>query len=420
MFSAKKPSLTGSYIICGLAAFFYLYEFSLQVLPSVITTELMRDLRMDAAGLGIMSACYYYAYTPMQLPAGMLYDRFGPRLVMTIAILLCAIGALFFSLTDSVGWAAAGRFFMGIGSAFSFSGALLLISRWFPKNYFPLLSGLVQFMSAVGAIAGQMLLSVIALQLGWRMSVHGLALIGFVLAIVIWLGVRNWPAQVINTEASSNNKATTGAVTRLLQNKQAWLIALYAFAVWAPIAAFAALWGIPFLVAVNGIATHNAAFYIAFIWLGVGIGSPLLGWWSEKIKRRCLPLTTVAILGVIALASIIYLPHLPKLILSMDMFLLGVAGAGQSLTFSLINDDIDPTVTGTAIGFNNMAIVAGGAIFQPLIGILLHHQWHGALLNNTPLYTAAEYRWALWALPLCYLLAALVSAVFLREPKRFL
>lgn len=418
MHQQKQRTLFFSYIICTLAALFYLYEFALQVLPSVITNQLMRDLQLDAASLGIVSAFYYYAYTPMQLPAGLLYDRFGPRKVLTIAITLCAIGALFFSLTHDMTMAAAGRFFMGIGSAFSFSGALLLISRWFPKNYFPVLSGMVQFMSAIGAISGQVLLANIAVQLGWRNSVHVLALIGIALAILVAIIVRDYPRTSING-VEPIKKVGFNNVSKVFKSKQTWLIALYSFSVWAPIATFAALWGIPFLVAADAIATHNAACYVAFVWLGVGIGSPLLGWWSEKIKSRCLPLTVVAIAGIIAMVTIIYFPYLNKILVSLGMFLLGVAGSGQSLTFSLINDETDPSYTGTAIGFNNMAIVAGGAVFQPLVGILLHNQWHGAMAHGVPLYSVVEYRSALWVLPLCYLIAAIVSSKFLRESKRF-
>ncbi len=118
---------------------FYMYEFILQVSTAVMTNELMSDLHLNAAELGAMTAFYYYAYTPMQLPAGLLYDRFGPRLLLTLAVSVCALGAFLFAATSNVWMASTGRFLMGIGSAFSFIGALLLVSRWFPPHYFALL-----------------------------------------------------------------------------------------------------------------------------------------------------------------------------------------------------------------------------------------------------------------------------------------
>src|SRR5688572_26100765 len=111
-------------VICILASAFYMYEFALQVSLGVMTNELMQDLSLNAASLGLVSAFYYYAYTPMQIPAGFLHDRFGPRRVLTVAILTCALGAFFFSFSTGIFNASIGRFLMGIGSAFSFTGAL--------------------------------------------------------------------------------------------------------------------------------------------------------------------------------------------------------------------------------------------------------------------------------------------------------
>src|SRR5437870_1283708 len=90
------------YMVCLLAAAFYMYEFTLQVSLGVMTNQLMQDLSLNAASLGLASAFYYYAYTPMQIPAGLLHDRFGPRRALTFAISTCALGALLFSYSSNV------------------------------------------------------------------------------------------------------------------------------------------------------------------------------------------------------------------------------------------------------------------------------------------------------------------------------
>lgn len=399
-------------VVCVLAATFYLYEFLLQVSPSVMTHQLMSDFGLNAATLGVLVAFYYYAYAPMQVPAGILYDRLGPRFVMTMAILFCAIGALFFSLTDHYFTAAAARFLIGIGSAFSFSGALVLISRWFPPRYFALCVGLVELMSCVGAIAGQIPLSAIVARLGWRAGIHWLGVVGTILAVLVWLVIRDYPPQrlVNNHEIPSEYRFRD-----LLKSKQIWLIGVYSFAVWGPVVAFAALWGVPFLMSVCDVSAGKAASIIAFIWVGIGVGSPSIAWWSEKIRNRRIPLTTVAVLGILALIVIIYVNPNSIVILAISMFFLGIAGSGQSLAFALTNDITPRHLVGSAVGFINMAVVSGGAIFQPLIGILLHIFWHGTLKNNTPFYSASNYHWALTVLPLCYVLAAIVAHKFLQE-----
>jgi MFS family permease len=404
--TSKKHLLLAS-VICILAAMFYMYEYTLQVSPAVMTNELMHDLGLNAASLGTMAAFYYYSYTPMQLPAGLLFDRFGPRRLISLAILICAVGAFLFGITPDAVIASVGRFLMGIGSAFSFIGALLLVSRWFPTHYFALLTGLVQLMSSVGAIAGQVPLVTAINHWGWRATIISLSIVGCLLALLVWTVVRDSPETVSKGHKFQPppKKSELRRLQQVCSNKQTWLIALYSFAIWAPITAFAALWGIPFLVASYGL----------MIWLGIGLGSPLIGWFSDKIHSRSKPLSFSALLGIISLTLIIYCPSLSLPWLYFILFVFGLAASGQSLAFGVVKDNNTSCVVGTAIGFNNMAVVAGGALFQPLIGVLLYVNWGGAMHGGTPFYGIVDYQKAIFVLPLCYILAFFVSKFLLRE-----
>jgi len=412
----EKPTLLAA-SICILASLFYLYEFILQVSPAVMTHELIRDFGLNAVSLGTMAAFYYYAYTPMQLPAGFLFDRFGPRRLTTAAILTCAMGALIFGISSNVAMASAGRFMMGMGSAFSFIGTLLLISRWFPARYFAMLTGLVQFMSCVGAIVGETPLRIAVGHWGWRPTILALSMLGMILGLLTWLAVRDSPEVVLqgNKFQATSEKTVVQSVKQVCYNSQTWFLALYSFMVWAPIAAFAALWGVPFLVAAYGISTEAAATACTMIWLAIGIGCPLFGWWSDKVNLRGLPIKFAASLGVIGLISVIYIPHLPLFFLYLCLFLFGLAASGQSIAFGVVKDINRPSVAGTAIGVNNMATVAGGALFQPVIGLFLQLYWNGATHQGVPFYRVTDYQKALVLLPLCYILAFLIGHFLIKE-----
>lgn len=409
-----KPNIR-PYIICILGAVFYLYEFALQVSPSVMTNELMQSFNLNAAGLGIMTAFFYYGYTPMQLPAGLLYDRYGPRRLMTLAIAVCALGVLIFSQTYNFAWASFGRLLIGIGSAFSFSGALLLIAHWLPPQYFALMTGLVQSMSSIGAIVGEVPLAATVAEWGWRHSLLGMSIVGFLLAIVVWLLVKDKPATTATDNIIDSSTTELRRLRYVIGKTQNWYIALYSFLIWAPIVVFAALWGVPFLVVAYGLTTQIASTACAMIWIGIGISSPFIGWYSDHIGRRCLPLTIVALIGFVAAMVVVYGVHLPLTIVYIGLFLFGVASGGQALSFGPVKDRSPLRIVGTAIGFNNMAVVAGGALLQPLVGILL--TWHaGSLLQEgAHIYKLADYHFALFIVPLCYLLAAAVSAFLIQE-----
>jgi MFS family permease len=413
----RRRSIFLPYSICILAALFYLYEFILQVSPSVMTQELMQDFSLNAAGLGVVSAFYFYAYAPMQLPAGLLYDRYGPRVLLTIAILICAAGALFFGLAKTAEMASLGRVFMGIGSAFSFIGALVLVSRWFPPQYFAFLAGLVQFMSSVGAITAEVPLAKAIEYIGWRNALLDLAVIGVLLAIAVWLVVRDRPESGDDTLAKSAPLPMPfkQSLKEVCGRSQTWMIGFYGFLCWAPIMGFAALWGVPYLSALYGISATKAAEACAMIWLGIGIGSPLIGWWSEYIRRRCLPLFIAAVTGLVSLSIILYVPGISFHILLILLFCFGLAASGQSLSFALVADTNRPEVVGTGIGFQNMAVVAGGAIFQPLLGWFLQLGWDGHSVAGAPVYAVNNYRVAMLVLPLCYLIACVITLKGIRE-----
>ena len=407
-------------IICVLASAFYMYEFTLQVSLSVMTNELMQDLSLNAASLGLVSAFYYYAYTPMQVPAGFLHDRFGPRRIITVAVLTCALGAFCFSFSTNMLNASAGRFLMGIGSAFSFSGALMLIARWFPPAYFAILSGIVQLMSSVGAIGGELPLAIAIHHWGWRTSMVYLSLLGVGLAILVWFIVKDSPssAQPKQTHVHHIKHENMPNKFKLLFGRSStWWIAAYSFLIWAPVAAFAGLWGVPFLVSAYHLTTAGASVACAAIWIGIGIGSPLSGWISEYIQRRCIVLAACSSLGVVASLTVIYC-SVPMPVLYAALFILGLAGGGQSLAFCVVRDNSHPGSIGAAIGLNNMATVAGGAIIQPLVGYLLYLNWNGVYAaNHLPVYSIADYRWGLFMIPLCYILATVVGTFLVKETR---
>lgn len=405
-------SLT-AYLICILGATFYLYEFALQVSISVMTTPLMTDLGLNAVTLGIVSSCFYYAYTLMQIPAGLLHDRFGPHRVLTFAILFCSLGAFVFCNSTTMWHASVGRFLIGIGAACSFTGALLLITHWFPIRLFPILSGVVQLMSSLGAIFGSLALSWAVKYWTWRTTMFYLSLFGFFLAFTVWFIVRDYPPGKSSHSTAQNNTQTHN-LRFVIRENQTWWIALYSFLVWAPIVAFAALWGIPFLATAYHMTTRNASLASAAIWIGVGFSAPLIGYISEYIRRRCIVLVVCSFLGMVGSFFIIYF-EIPTYLIFIFLLMLGCGGSGQSLAFSVIRDINPPRFIGGAIGLNNMATVAGGAIFQPIVGFLMQIHTTGFAKHHAPVYSAEDYRMALFIIPLCYLLAAIVSMRYIKE-----
>lgn len=376
-------------------AVFFFYAWVLRVAPSVMIEELMRDFAVGAGVLGHLSAAYFYGYAGMQIPVGLLLDRFGPRRLMTVAALVCAGGCVLFAAGGSLATVTAGRFLIGASAAFSLVGAMAIAGHWFPANRFAIFSGLAMAMGMAGGVFGQAPLRLAIEASDWRTTMLLLAAGGVALAVAAWATVRDrWRGTGGIGEALSG----LGTVVR---HRQTWLIALVGLGTSAPLLAFAGLWGVPFLETAYGMSRTSAAALTSAFFAGWGVGAPLIGWLSDRIGRRRDPLLIGLALKTAALAALIYIPGLPVPALACLCFLVGLFGSAQILCFALVKENHTPALSGTAIGFLNSIVTGAGALFQPLVGVVLDLTWTGETALGARIYQADAYRLAFASLIAC-------------------
>lgn len=412
----KKSIKNNAYIVFLLSASFYLYEYILQVAPSVMADSMMQTFHVSAEGFGIVSAFYFYAYAPMQLPAGVLFDRYGPRKLMTFALLLCASGSFFFASTDQLITAGLGRFLIGIGSAFSFIGVLVLVSRWFKPSQFALLAGVAQLMSSIGAMFGEVPLAKLINVVGWRNASFLLSAVGVALAAVMWIVIRDYPQGA--TPAVEPKRKLVEEWRRLhdvCRHSYSWITGAYACAIWTPIAVFAALWGVPYLQQKFHVSVVVASGLCSMIWIGIGIGSPLLGWVSDYFYSRRLALAISSVLGLTATILLLYVPGISIQAMYFVLLVLGLGAGGQTVSFAVVKDNNSADLVGTASGFNNLTVLIGGAVFQPLVGVFLNHSSGWQLVDGVSVYSIESFNSALMVMPACFVLSLLIVLFVLRE-----
>ena len=390
------------------AALFFFYAWVMRVAPSVMVEELMRDFAVGAAVLGNLSAAYFYGYAGMQIPVGLLLDRFGPRRLIAIAALACAGGCALFALGTTLAAVIAGRFLIGASAAFSLVGAMAVAGQWFPANRFAILSGGAMAMGMAGGVFGQAPLRLAVEATDWRTANLLLALGGVGLAVAAIATIRDrW-------RGSGGMKDVLSGLGIVARSRQCWLIALAGLGTSAPLLGFAGLWGVPFLVTAHGLPRTMAASVTSALFVGWGVGAPLFGWLSDRIGRRKTPLLAGLALQCIAMAPLIYMPGLSVAALAGLCFLVGFLGSAQIVCFALARENHPPQLSGTAIGFVNMMVTGAGALFQPLVGFLLDLAWSGEIALGARVYDTGAYRLALTSL-LVSSLAGLLCLAFVRE-----
>jgi len=412
-----QKSRAGSlpWIIWGLAALFYAYEFFLQVSPSVMVPDLMHTFRLDAASLGNLTALYFYSYAIMQIPAGVFLDVLGPRRLLTIAISVCVIGALFFGFAEHLWMAQLGRLLIGFGSAFAALGTFKLAANWFPVNRFAFITGLTLTIGMSGAVIGGAPLAILVEHMGWRQSMLTLAIIGAILSTLIWLIVRDSP----NAHKKPKRKilgpqdSIIKSLIYIFKKPQSWITAIYGGLMFGPTPAFAGLWGTPFIMAKYGLDRPVAAGAVSMIFIGWAIGSPIFGWISDHINRRIPTLYVGSVGALITIIFILYV-NLPILALYIILFLFGFSSSGFLPAFSIIREISPPTTSATALGFMNMMNMVGVAVLQPLIGVVLDHYWNGAIHHHIRIYPIHAYHISLLILPVIIFIAILIIP-FIKE-----
>lgn len=413
-----------AWFICGLGALYYAYEYFLRISPSVMEPDLRGHFDLSAGGFGLLSAFYYYAYVPMQLPVGVLMDRFGPRRLLTIACAICVIGTFLFSSTAFFSIAASGRFLVGLGSAFAFVGVLKLATLWLPEDQLAMVAGIAAALGTIGAMIGDNLLGHMVNWLGWQLTVNLTAFLGIGLVFILWFGLQDKKSDNNQTGTIDSFKQNMIDLKRIAGNKQIWINGFYGCLVYLPTTVFAELWGIPYLRHAHGISESGAHFANSLLFLGFTVGAPLMGFISDKLKRRKLPMLIGASGAAILMMFILYLPNLQPGLLNILMVVLGLFYSSQAIVFAVGRELSPKQAAGTAIAMTNMIVMIGAMFLQPLVGALLDWSAHAHAtsmpIGNMPLekmqqlYTADDYQFAMSIIPLGILLAAILT-LFLRE-----
>lgn len=410
--SFTDKTMTGlAFAMCALAAIFYCYEYYLRVAPSVMSAELKFAFNLSDAAFGHLAACYYYAYTPMQIPVGMMMDKYGLRRILTIACLTCVVGTYLFSATGSVLLAQIGRFLVGFGSAFAYVGILKISDVWLPRKYFAFMAGLSTTLGLAGAMSGQLTMAYMVKGLGWQSTLMYSVIIGGVLTAALWVVLRDEATNEKKKEAKEGIGILKG-LAFMVKNKSMWINGIIGCLTYLPLSAFAELWAIPFLEAV-GFSKPEAAMGSSMVLLGFAVGGPLFGLMSDKIQSRRVPLIFGSLLSALFMFLLITMPSVSKPWMFSLLFLSGFFASVEILVFAVGNDLNRKEVAATAVAFTNMFTMLGGVVLPPLIGKLLDNS-HGMINGVAAASKASDFSSALLILPCALVLAGILSMV-LRE-----
>lgn len=399
------------WVVWLIAASFFFYKYLIQVSPSVMTSDLMKAFHVNGVGLGNLSAFYFYAYLIMQIPVGIMLDRFSPRIITTGAIFLCSLSIFAFSQTETLWMACLSRALMGVGASFAAVSCFKLASIWFAPKRFALVSGMFMTAAMLGAVGGQMPLSVLVENLGWRTALELVSLAGIILCGIYFLAVRD-------KEGKHNlphvTQKVSHSLTSIISNKQTWFLSLFSGLAFAPVSVFGGLWGVPFLEIAYNLPRADAALAISSIFIGFAVGAPLLGWFSDYMERRKPILFFGTFLAFLCLTIVIYTSGHSLPMLMGLLFFFGFGTSGFFTSFAMIREVFPLTLAATVLGIMNTFDSVCEALYEPLVGLMLDLTWDGKEINGIHQFSLSAYHISLIVLPISLLLA-LTTLYFIQE-----
>ncbi len=364
-------------VVFGIVLASFVLSFFHRTAPAAIAGELTRAFSINAAVLGTLAATYFYVYTLLQIPVGVLADTLGPRRILAGGSLVAAAGSLLFALAPAWELAAAGRTLVGIGVAVAFIAILKISAVWFPANRFATLNGVTMFAGNLGAVIAGAPLAWLVTQTSWRAVFVALALLSAALGIATWLMVRDRPqdrgfAPVSAPAAPGAARvAWTAALARVLANPATWPGFFVNVGIGGSYLAFAGLWAVPWLVETHGMERVTAAQHGSLLLLGVAFGSLVVGIVSDRLGSRRGVMRAYAFLY--ALSWLPWLLHVewPLAATLAWFFVMGLLIPGFTLSWTVAKEVNRPEHSGIATSVVNVGIFLGTGILQPLVGWVL-------------------------------------------------
>jgi len=372
----------------------YALSFFQRFAPAGIATDLAAAFNTTASSLGALAATYFYVYTLMQVPTGILVDTLGPRRILLIGGVVGGAGSLMFGLAPGLELALLGRTLIGLGVSVTFIAMLKIIAVSFDERRFATLVGLSMLIGNLGSVLAGAPLSWLAQVTSWRGIFVALAAVSVLLGIACWVLVRERPAVAGKPDPKPqfDSALVLAGLRSVLKNRDTWPNVCVNFGICGSFFAFAGLWATPFLTQAHGLTRAAAANHVSLYFVGFALGCVVMGALSDRLGKRKPVLIVTSHLYLLIWLTLLWGPSLPLTPSYLLFTLMGLLTAGFTLTWACTKEVNAPLLSGMSTSVTNMAGFLAGAVLQPLVGWIMDRNWQGGLTSSgARLFTPEDF-----------------------------
>jgi len=385
--------------------------------PGLITDQLMTDFGVTASTIGLLTSIQFFVYTSLQIPMGILADRFGPNFFLIIGATLTGLGTILYSLGTHEFVLFFSRILTGVGDATIWVNMVLILAQWFQKKEFVRLIGFAGMTGSLGFLLATVPFATLIHLFGWRISFFStgllLCLCGVLLYFVLVKNTKRiFSAKpVVEAEVVQREK-TAVIIRRIFSNRQAWALFFCHFGVVGGYVGFISSWAVPYGINMYEMTRSEASQLIMIGLIGALLGAPLMSWiagWLGTIKR---PYIVVHMTVLLSWFSFLLWKGHPSIFwLIVLFFFIGFGYGASALTFAAVRQTFPITESGIVSGFANTGGFLSAALLPIIFGYILDH-FQAATGNLSDGYYYG------FISPVVFSVIGLFGVLFLKEKHR--
>ena len=360
-----------AYLAWAAVAIAYAIAFLQRVSPQSISWNFMHDFSTDAAGVAMLASSYFWGYTLMQIPAGVLVDRYGVKRVVLFSMVASSLGSAAFALAPNILDVFAARLVIACGDALVFTALLKLVAQSFSDERFGMMSGISQVSGYVGGVIATTPLAAAVTGFGWRACFLFIAAVG--LANLAFAKVVLKPDPV--TRSNKTLKGVVMAARQSLTQLANWGCAMTFASHFAVVTTLSGVWGIPMVAHFFNISPTAAATPLLAFMIGNAVGSIFLGHMADRAAAALdSALIRVCVLRMVLIAMLLPpIAHSFGLVYVTIVFTaLGlVAGGTVPLVLKCTKKLYTAELIGVGASVNTTAAGIFAGLAQPVIGFAM-------------------------------------------------
>ncbi|MFD1738663.1 MFS transporter [Bacillus salitolerans] len=362
------------WVVFASVLFTYLLMSSQRTAPGLITEQVMLDFSVTATTVGLLTSIQFFVYTGLQIPMGILADRYGPNFFLLVGALFTGLGTIIYSLGTNEYVLFFSRILTGAGDATIWVNMVLILSQWFNAKEFTRLIGVTAMTGSLGFLLATVPFSFLIDFFGWRASFFSSGLLLCLCCILLYFVLLQKPKQSIFIKNEIHHEKTLDVLRRIFSTRQAWALFLCHFGIVGTYIGFISSWGVPYGMNMYGMTRSDASQLIMIGLIGALIGAPLAGWISSRLDAIRRPYIVIHLILVISWSIfLIFSGNPPFFLLTLLFFIIGLAYGGNALTFAAVRQSFPIKESGIVSGFANTGGFLSAVLLPSIFGNVLDH-----------------------------------------------